>query len=593
MVDAMLAAGVGCRPRSGCGKLRGRVPPNATERLRSVRSTPGRRLTQQTATERLRVLVDTGIALSSELSLDALLQQLVEKAALLTGARYAALGVIDQTGTALERFLTTGIDAETHAAIGELPQGRGILGVLIREAKPLRLASLGSDPRSVGFPANHPPMQTFLGVPILLRGVAYGNLYLAEKHSGDEFTDEDEELIQLLAAQAAVAIENTRLYETSTRWLHHLESLNEIGEALAGELELEPLLGLVARRLRSLVQARIVLIALPEPGSDRLRISAADGEGSDAYGLVGMDLELGGSKTGRVLQRGRSERVDSVLDDPEIDQQVARRMGIRSALYVPLFVGTRAIGVVVAHDKLGSTSSFTDEDVRLAESLATRAATAVELSERVSRDAVRRVVEAQENERARLARELHDETGQALTSILLGLKSLDDRVETDEGRAAVAELRELVVSTLQDVRRLAVELRPAALDDFGLVPAIERLRDLIGEQGDVTIDVRSELGDQRLPAETETVLYRITQEAMTNVLKHADAHLVRVRLSRSGSGVTLVVQDDGRGFDPDDVRDGSVGLIGMRERIALLGGRLTIASTEGAGTMLTAEVPIQ
>ena len=152
---------------------------------------------------------------------------------------------------------------------------------------------------------------------------------------------------------------------------------------------------------------------------------------------------------------------------------------------------------------------------------------------------------------------------------------------------------ELVVSTLQDVRRLAVELRPAALDDFGLVPAIERLRDLIGEQGDLSVDVRSELGDQRLPAEAETVLYRITQEAMTNVLKHADAHLVRVHLSRSGSGVTLVVQDDGKGFDPDDVRDGSVGLVGMRERIALLGGRLTIESTEGAGTMLTAEVPIQ
>ena len=550
-------------------------------------------MTQPTALDRLRVLVDTGITLSAELSLDALLQQLVEKAALLTEARYAALGVIDQTGASLERFLTTGIDPETHAAIGDLPKGRGILGVLIGEAAPLRLADLSADPRSVGFPANHPQMRTFLGVPILLRGVAYGNLYLSEKHGGDEFTEEDEEVIQLLAAQAAVAIENTRLYETSNRWLRQLESLNEIGAALAGELELEPLLELVATRLRSLVQARIVLIALPEPGADRLGIAAADGEGSDAHGLVGMNLELGGSKTGRVLSRGRSERVDSVLDDPEIDQQVARRMGIRSALYVPLVVGVRAIGVVVAHDKLGATSSFTDDDVRLAESLAARAAIAVELSERVSRDAVRRVVEAQENERARLARELHDETGQALTSILLGLKSLDGRVETEESRAAVAELRQLVVSTLQDVRRLAVELRPAALDDFGLVPAIERLRDLIGEQGELSVDVRSDLGDQRLPAEVETVLYRIAQEAMTNIVKHADAQLVRVHLSRVANGVTLVVQDDGRGFDPDDVRDGGVGLIGMRERIALLGGRLAIESTEGAGTMLTAEVPIQ
>jgi signal transduction histidine kinase len=516
----------------------------------------------------------------------------VETAAQLTGARYAALGVIDQTGTGLERFLTSGIDAETHAAIGDLPRGRGILGVLIRDAKPLRLQSLGDDPRSVGFPPHHPPMQTFLGVPILLRGVAYGNLYLTEKEGGGSFTDEDEELTQLLAAQAAVAIENTRLYETSTRWLGHLESLNEIGDALTGELELEPLLALVARRLRTLINTRLVLIALPEPSHDRLRIAAADGEGSDAYGLVGMELELGGSKTGRVLQRGRSERVDSVLDDPEIDQQVARRMGVRSALYVPLVAQGRPIGVVVVHDKLGATSSFSDEDVRLTESLAARAATAVDLSERVSRDAVRRVVEAQELERARLARELHDETGQALTSILLGLKSLEDRVESDDGRTAAAELRELVVSTLQNVRRLAVELRPAALDDFGLLPAIERLRDTVEEQGGLSVDVQSPLGDERLPSDTETALYRIVQEALINVLKHAAATRVTVRLTRGDKNVALVVQDDGKGFDPSAARDGGLSLVGMRERVALLGGRLTIESSEGGGTLLRAEVPL-
>jgi len=538
------------------------------------------------------MLVDAGIALSSELSLDTLLQQLVETAAQLTGAHYAALGVVDQTGTALERFLTTGVDTETHAAIGDLPRGRGILGVLIRDAKPLRLDNLGDDPRSVGFPTHHPPMRSFLGVPILLRGVAYGNLYLTEKEGGGRFTDEDEELTQLLAAQAAVAIENTRLYDTSTRWLRHLESLSEIGDALASELELEPLLGLVARRLRNLINARLVLIALPEAGRELLRIAAADGEGSDAYGLVGIELELGGSKTGRVLQRGRSERVDSVIDDPEMDQQVARRMGVRSALYVPLIAEGSPIGVVVTHDKLGATSSFTDEDVRLTESLAARAATAVALSQRVSRDAVRRVVEAQELERARLARELHDVTGQALTSILLGLKSLEDGADSDGHRTAVSELRELVVSTLQDVRRLAVELRPAALDDFGLVPAIERLRDIVQERGDLAVEVQSELADDRLPPDTETVLYRITQEAFTNVLKHAAASRVSVRLGRRDDAVTLVVHDDGRGFDPASVRDGSLGLVGMRERVALLGGRLTIDSSDGAGTMLKAEVPV-
>jgi signal transduction histidine kinase len=539
--------------------------------------------------DRLRVLVDAGIALSSELSLDALLQRIVETAAGLTGASYAALGVIDRTGQTLERFLTHGVDEETHAAIGELPRGRGILGVLIRQHQPLRLHEIADDPRSVGFPRNHPPMKTFLGVPILLRGVAYGNLYLTEKEGGGDFTEEDEELTMLLAAQAAVAIENARLYESSTRWLRQFETLNEIGNALATQIELEPLLALVARRLRELIDARIVLIALPEAGHSALRITAADGEGT--YGLPGMTLDPNDSKAGRVLERGRSERVDSVLEDPEIDQQAARRLGVHSGIYVPLIAHGTAIGVVIAHDKGGPDPRFSDDDVRLTETLAARAAHAVELSERVSRDAVRRVVAAQESERTRLARELHDETGQALTSILLGLKPLEQAVSTDESRDAVASVRELVVSTLANVRRLAVELRPTALDDFGLVPALERLAESFGEQSGMQVDLEARLGGDRLPDELETTLYRIVQEALTNVAKHAGAKSVSVTLTRKDSSIVAVVEDDGRGFDPGAVGSEGLGLVGMRERAALLGGRIRIEAAPGSGTTLVAEVP--
>jgi signal transduction histidine kinase len=497
------------------------------------------------------------------------------------------LGVIDKSGQALERFLTTGIDADTHAAIGDPPRGRGILGVLIRDAQTLRLHDLADDPRSVGFPRNHPPMQTFLGVPIRLRGVAYGNLYLTEKNGGD-FTEEDEELTQLLAAQAAVAIENARLYESSTRWLHQLESLNEIGNALASELELEPLLALVARRLQELVDARLVLIALP--AGDALRVAAAEGKGS--YGIVGMQLAFGSSKAGRVLERGHSERVDSVLEDPEIDQQAARRLGIHSALFVPLLVRGRGIGVLIAHDKEGTVPVFTDDDLRLTETLAARAAIAVDLSERVSRNAVRRVVAAQELERTRLARELHDETGQALTSILLGLKPLEQLATTAETRAAVASVRDLVVSTLQDVRRLAVELRPSALDDFGLVPAVERLAETFREQSGIAVDLEAAVGDARFPAEVETALYRIVQEALTNVVKHAGARRVSILLTRKDDGVAVIVEDDGEGFD-ERLRDGGLGLTGMRERVGLVGGRLRIESTPGSGTTIAAEVPVR
>ena len=300
-------------------------------------------------TDRLRGLVEAGIALSSELSLDDLLQKLAETAAALTGARYAALGVIDQTGTGLERFVHTGIDAETVAKIGDLPRGRGILGALITDARPLRLESISDDPRSVGFPPNHPPMRGFLGVPILLRGRAFGNLYLAEKESGS-FTAEDQELVETLASQAAVAIENARLYETATSWSEQLEALNEVGTALASEIELGRLLELIARRLRALIGARLVMIALPV-GDGTLQVQAADGNGASE--IVGVRLERAESKSGRVLERRRAEQVDSLADDPEVDQEAAGRLGARSGLYVPLVVGARPIGVIVAHDKEG------------------------------------------------------------------------------------------------------------------------------------------------------------------------------------------------------------------------------------------------
>jgi signal transduction histidine kinase len=552
--------------------------PQSRDTLRLVAVTPGE--------ARLRQLIDAGLAITSELSLDALLQRLVETAVSLTGAHYAALGVIDRNGTLLERFVTTGIAPDLQAAIGDLPHGRGILGVLIREATPLRLTDLTADPRSVGFPPGHPPMRTFLGVPIMLRGTAYGNLYLTEKAGGGAFTDEDQEIVTLLAGQAAVAIENARLYEATAQWSAQLESLNEIGNAIATETDIDRLLDLVVRRLRELLGARIVTLLLPV-GDDELRFVAGAGEGVEE--IVGHTMPRGTSKSGRVLDRGRSERSESVLDDPEVNE-ITRRFGARTGLWVPLIARSRPIGLLAAHDKETPDGRFTENDLRLAETFASRAAVAVDLSQRIARDALRRVVEAQELERRRLARELHDETGQALTSILLGLGAIEERV----GAEAVAEVRELVVATLQDVRRLAVELRPRLLDDFGLVPALERLLETFGEQTGIAVEFESgAVGTERLPAEVETALYRIVQESLTNIVKHARASRVSVVLARKPDSVVVVIEDDGSGFNPEGVREEGFGLTGMRERMALLDGRLEIESAEGSGTTLVAEVPLR
>ena len=535
---------------------------------------------------RFKALVEAGIALSSELSLDAVLQRIVEAAAELTGARYAALGVIDPSGTGLERFLVTGIDETTQRAIGELPRGRGILGTLIRDAKPLRLARLSEHPDSSGFPANHPPMKTFLGVPVLLRSVAYGNLYLTEKREG-EFTQEDEDLIGLLASQAAVAIENARLYESATRWSRQLESLIEVGNALSGEIELPRVLQLVTDKVRELIGARAVFIALPSSG--RLLIQAASGETAESF--VGAELPTS-AKSVRVLERRRSERVDSLIDDPEVDQEFTRRLGARTGLFVPLIVRGQPIGVVMAHDREGTDPRFTDEDLRLAETFAERAAVAADLSTRVARDALARVVDAQELERKRLARELHDETGQSLTSMLLALRAIEEAKTPDETREATDQLREQIVDTLHDVRRLAVELRPKALDDFGLVPALERLTTTFTEQTAIPVEFEAMLGDTRLAPAVETALYRIVQEALTNVIKHSRASGVSVLLRRKPDSVAAVIEDDGQGFDVDETRDGGLGLIGMRERVELIDGRLAVESSSSGGTSVVAEVPL-
>ena len=536
---------------------------------------------------KLSALVDAGIALTSELSLEALLARLVEVAAELTGARYAALGVIDRDGEGLERFVAHGLDAEQRAAIGDLPRGRGILGVLIHEARPLRLHDIAEDTRSVGFPPNHPPMKTFLGVPVLLRGVAFGNLYLAEKEGGADFTQEDEELVTALAAQAAVAVENARLYEAATRWSRQLESVNEIAVSFAAESDLHVQLDLITRRSRELLGARLVAVALPQ-GDGSLRIAAAAGD--DVEGIV----LPAGSKTARALTRRRGERIDDVGADEEVLQPIAARLHARAQILVPLVVRDRAVGVVLVVDKEGDDPRFDDDDLRLAESLAGRAAVAVDLSQRVARDALRRVVAAQELERRRLARELHDETGQALTSILLGLSAVETARDEAELSEAIGSLRELAVSTLQDVRRLAVELRPKALDDFGLLPALKRLGQTVGEGSALDVQVEARLGAERLSPEAETSVYRIVQEALTNVVRHADARHVSVVVTRKNASVSVVIEDDGKGFEPERAAEGGgVGLLGMRERVQLLDGTLSVESSPGAGTTLVLDLPVR
>src|SRR5436309_9879059 len=296
------------------------------------------------------------------------------------------------------------------------------------------------------------------------------------------------------------------------------------------------------------------MIQRPTADGDWLTVEAASGEGSEPLRDLRVDAQR--SKSGRTLERKRSERIDSLLDDPEVDQTAPRLVDASAALYVPLVVGDRGVGVIVAYDKQGASPRFSDADMRIAQAFANRATVAIELSERVGRRAVRSLLEGQEMERRRLARELHDETGQALASILLGLKAL----ERELGEEPLALIRELVDSALGDVRRLTVELRPPALDDFGLAAALERLASVTAERSPFTVDVNVTLPTGALPPEHETAIYRIVQEALTNIVKHAAAKSVSIVVAGSDRTVRAVVEDDGVGFAVGSVREHALGV---------------------------------
>jgi signal transduction histidine kinase len=538
--------------------------------------------------KRLRDLAAANIAIGSEAALLDVLQKTVEVAAALVSARYAALGVLDRTGAHLERLLTTGIDEPTRALIGDLPSDHGVLRVLLREARPVRVADVTKEQHFFGFPPAHPQMRSFLGVPIFVRGVVYGDLYLADKNVG-EFTEEDEEIVTLLAAQTGITIEKVQIHEGAVHWIRQLEALDELTRSVLEERDVSRLLELVARRLRELIGARRVLISLPA-SSGGLRVVVADGDG--VAGLVGYDVPSE-SRQARVFARGNSERIDSLLADPEMDQVLAGRVSGVTALLIPLVFHDRAIGIMSAYNKDGPDPRFTDDDLRLAEAFGTRASLAIHLSERVARETVDTILEAQEAERSRIARELHDETGAALTAILLGLSAIDEAATPPEARQASAALRKDASSALENVGRLAFALRPPALDAFGLAPALRDLSNVLEERGGPKVDLQIDLpADKRLPAKLESAIFRITQEALTNVVKHAEAETVRITFALGERSVLLAVEDDGCGFSPARGAAGGFGLVGMRERVASVNGALDIESKRGAGTRLAVEIPL-
>jgi len=546
----------------------------------------------------IRRLLDVGRALMTDLDQRAVLDRVLVTARELTGARYAALGILDDHRTELQQFLTSGVDKqEARRTIGDLPRGRGVLGTLIEHPRALRLADVGQHPSSYGFPVGHPVMRSFLGVPILIRGQAWGNLYLAEKDGG-EFSEQDEEAAVILADWAAIAIENARLYEVSERRREELEkafrgleATRDVAIAIGGEIALEHVLELIVKRGRALVGARSLVIMLRD--GDELVVHASAGHVTDKRGVR---LSIAASTSGQVLERRRAERITDVAARLRIAPSVFGVPDAQTALLVPMVHRGDALGVLAAFDRGQDGNVFAEDEEQMLRTFAASASTAVALAQSVQSDRLRTSLAAADAERRRWARELHDETLQSLGGLRVLLSTALRGDSLDRAQAAMRQAVEQIEHEISNLRGIITELRPAALDELGLRTAIEALLDRHREDSGLQIDADLRLPGpsadaERLDPDLETAVYRMVQEALTNIAKHAHANQVRVSIREADGQLQLEVQDDGAGFDDEAVGHG-FGLAGMRERVSLAGGTMSIASSEG-GTLVRASLPVR
>ena len=549
--------------------------------------------------EATRGILTVARGVLADLDVAVVLERVLESAREVTGARYAALGVLDEARAELSQFLTLGIDQETRRRIGPRPTGRGVLGELIQNPAPLRLADAGMHPHSYGFPVGHPPMTSFLGVPIVVAGEPFGNLYLTDKRDGAQFSQDDEEAVLLLAEFAGVAIDHARRYSGSEkqraelqRTVNALDATIQIARALGGQTDLGAILELVAKRGRALVSARALIIELCQ--GEELTVAA--GAGELPPNLIGQRVDLKGTVASAALRSRQSQRLTDELNRSRFEQHGLGHLGLHASdgLVVPLIFRNDAYGVLVAVDQLDQ-DGFTPEQQRLLEAFGASAATAVATAQSAAEERDRQRLAATEAERSRWARELHDETLQGLGNLRLVLATAQRTGELEA--IAAANLRAIgqLELDIANLRALIAELRPAALDQLGTEAAIQALVERLTRNGldvDVSIDLAYEQGREtaRHRPELETAMYRIVQEALTNATKHGRAGRAFVELIEDDHNVRITVRDDGEGFDPTTKTDG-FGLLGMRERAELLQGTVSVDSNPGRGATVTAVLP--
>jgi signal transduction histidine kinase len=536
----------------------------------------------KTREDRNAKLVEAGIALSSELSLQAVLQRIVDTAAEITGARYGALGVLGPDGLITE-FITHGVSPEQRAAIGHIPVGRGILGVLIHDAAPLRLAEISNDPRSIGFPPHHPEMHSFLGAPVAARGQVFGNIYLTRERRAP-FDEEDERALIALATQAGVAIENAHLYEEARLRGRWLEAVREIGAAILEGKEPEEVLEMVAHRARELVEADAATVAMP---LDEESLTVRVAVGAHEEELRGMTFPRAGSLNGEVIATGRPVLIEDAQTVSGAYHPLIRAGEMGPVMLVPLVLRGQAFGTLTVANMVGG-RRWGAEDLRLVETFAEQAAVALEYG-RAQRELKRLVVM---EDRERIAKELHDGVIQSLFAVGMGLQATATLSGDGEIEQRISSAVDEVDRVIRDLRNYIFGLRPGILADRQLDQALRHLAADSEEKTGITTVVDVDPGLAAELAGRAADVVQLAREALSNIGRHAGARTCRLTLRRGPDrAAVLEIDDDGKGFDPKAVAGRGQGLGNLRERASSLGGTLEIDSSPGEGTTVRVLIP--
>ena len=534
------------------------------------------------ARDRTHALLEAVVAIGGHLELEVVLRRIVEAAVELVSARYGALGVIGEGGTLVE-FVPVGLDESQIAGIAHWPEGRGLLGKLITDPRPLRMPDIAAHPESSGFPEGHPPMRSFLGVPVRIRDEVYGNLYLTEKQGGAEFDDEDQALVQALAAADGVAIENARLYSEARRQQQWLRANAEVTQQLLSEAEPGEVLDLVTQQALEISGADLVVLALPTGNREQLVIEHASGQGAaQALGLV---LPAHGSASGVVMASGKPLAVESFSDDERVAPVAREHMPLGPAVLVPLGPAGNVRGVLTAGRHQGALP-LSPPAVEMVITFAAQAGIGLELAEH-RRDVQRLVLF---EDRDRIARDLHDLVIQRLFATGMSLQGATALMRDPESARRVQQAVDSLDETIRDIRSAIFSLQSRGEDEpLGvrgrILAVVEQMTASLGftpalrMAGAIDTQVPDEIAEQMLPA---------LREALANVAKHANASRADVAVE-AGPDLVLTVRDNGVGLRDTGRRSG---LTNLAERAGELGGTLRTGAGPNGGTELEWRVPL-